>query len=234
MPTRRPFVTLNLAMTADGKIAPAHRHFEPFSSRYDHERMMELRSEADAVLSGARTVQQPGLTLGPGGKKWRQKRLERGLSEYNLRVLVSGSASITPEADIFKKRFSPILLLTTEAASRTKLAKLREVVEEIHTSPGKEIDFPAALHWLAMRWQVKRLLCEGGGATNAALFRAGLVDELYLTICPVLFGGRDAPTIADGEGVDQLIEAARLRLVSCEQVGEELYCRYRAFKRPAP
>jgi len=234
MRTRRPFVTLNLAITADGKIAPAHRRFEPFSTRFDHERMMELRSQADAVLSGARTVAQPGLTLGPGGRKWRAARLARGLSEYNLRVLVSGSASLDPGSDIFQKRFSPILLLTTEAAPKARLARLRGVVEAIHVSPGRQVDFRAALGWLASEWKVRRLLCEGGGETNAALFTGGLVDELYLTICPVLFGGRHAPTIADGPGVAVLSEAARLRLISTEQIGNELYCRYRASRRRPP
>ena len=64
---------------------------------------------------------------------------------------------------------------------------------------------------------MKRLLCEGGGEVNGALFKAGLVDELHLTVCPLLFGGRTAPTLAGGDGVEHLAQATRLELVSMKR-----------------
>ena len=70
-------------------------------------------------------------------------------------------------------------------------------------------------------------LCEGGGELNAAMFQAGLVDELYLTICPLIFGGRNAPTLADGEGIERLTEGRRFKLRKSERVGDELFCVYR-------
>jgi riboflavin biosynthesis pyrimidine reductase len=70
------------------------------------------------------------------------------------------------------------------------------------------------------------LLCEGGGELNAALFAAGLVDEVNLTFSPVIFGGRTAPTMADGPGVQRLAEAARLRLASMKRVGEDRFLIY--------
>jgi len=79
------------------------------------------------------------------------------------------------------------------------------------------------LRWLKKERGVKRLLCEGGGELNAALFRAGLVREIRLTICPVIFGGRTAPTLAGGAGVKRLAGAARLRLVSMKRAGGELF-----------
>src|SRR5947207_6961527 len=112
MRPKLPFVFLNLAMTADGKIAPANRHFVTFSSKRDREHMMELRATADAVMSGARTVDLSPATLGTGGPKYRRLRLKRGLREYNLRIIVSGQGSISPDAEIFKHRFSPIVILT--------------------------------------------------------------------------------------------------------------------------
>ena len=227
---KRPFVYVNVAITADGKIAPANRHYVPFSSRRDRDRMMELRSQADAVMSGARTLDRDKVDLGPGGKKYQQLRLERGLSEFNLRVIVSGSASISPQAHIFTKRFSPILLLTTSTAPKSRLKALTSLVDDIFVSPGPGLDFQAALEWLTEKWKVRRLLCEGGGEVNEPLFRQKLVDELYLTICPIIFGGRNAPTLADGEGIDHLNEAARFKLRKIEQVGSELFCIYRALK----
>jgi riboflavin biosynthesis pyrimidine reductase len=66
-------------------------------------------------------------------------------------------------------------------------------------------------------------LCEGGGELNDALFRAGLVDELHLTICAKLLGGRNAPTIADGLGALKLARATSLVLKSAKRIGDELF-----------
>src|SRR5690606_35521749 len=97
-------------------------------------------------------------------------------------------------------------------------------LDDIFGSRGKNLDIRNALEWLATKWKVKTLLCEGGGELNAALFEQNHVDELCLTICPVIFGGRAAPTLVDGEGVAHLKDAIRLKLRSFEQVGDELFC----------
>jgi len=109
-----PFVFLNVAMTADGKLAPASRRFEPFAGPRDREHLLELRATADAVMAGARTVDLDGVNLGPGPARFRRQRLKRGLAEYNLRIIVSGSGTINPKAEIFRHRFSPIIILSSE------------------------------------------------------------------------------------------------------------------------
>ena len=101
--TPLPFVLVNMAMTADGKIATANRAVHSFSSERDLKHLYELRATADAVMCGARTVEISRSILGTGGEKFRKRRLKRGLAEYNLRVVVSGSGSINPHAAIFKK-----------------------------------------------------------------------------------------------------------------------------------
>jgi riboflavin-specific deaminase-like protein len=222
-----PFVFLNVATTADGKLAPASRHFIPFGSRRDQEHLLELRATADAVMSGARTVDLSPVKLGPGGAKYRRQRLRRGLTEYNLRVVVSGSGSLDPNAEIFKHRFSPIIILTTARAPRAKLARMRKLADEVKICGERELDFPFTLRWLRREWNVQRLLCEGGGEINAALFEAGLVNEIHLTLCPVIFGGATAPTLADGKGFDTLAGAARLELASQKRVADELFLVYR-------
>ena len=226
-----PFVYVNVAMTADGKLAPANRVFKPFSSKADQELLMELRTGADAVMAGARTVDLYPVNLGPGGRRRREKRRKLGLSEYNLRVVVSGHGTLDPDAEIFKHRFSPIIVLTTERTPKRSLQLLQNVADEVKVFGREEIDFPKALRWLREKWGVKRLLCEGGGGINDGLFRAGVVDELYLTICPVVFGGRGAPTPSDGLGVKHLRDASKLKLKSCRRVGDELFLVFRFQKR---
>ena len=228
---RLPFVYVNFAITADGKIAPANRVFKPFSSKADQELLMELRTRADAVMAGARTVDRYPVNLGPGGKPRREKRKRLGLSEYNLRVVVSGSGTLDAKAEIFKHRFSPIVVLVSKRISDRNLRKLQSLADEVKVCGRDEVDFVEALRWLREKWKVKRLLCEGGGAVNDALFRAGVVDELYLTISPVIFGGRDAPTLADGKGIEHLADATRLKLKSYRRVGDELFLVFNAKKK---
>jgi 2,5-diamino-6-(ribosylamino)-4(3H)-pyrimidinone 5'-phosphate reductase len=222
-----PFVCLNVAITADGKIAPANRAFMPFGSKQDQELLLKLRTRADAVMAGARTVDLFPVNLGPGPARFRHTRLRHGLAEYNLRVIVSGSGSLNPKAEIFRHRFSPIIVLTTQRISKQDLHRLEAVADAVKIFGRKHLDFARALHWLREEWGVKRLLCEGGGELNDALFRAGVVNELYLTLCPLVFGGRHAPTLADGQGTAALSEATNLVLKSRKCVGDELFLVYR-------
>ena len=224
--TQLPFVFINMAITADGKIATANRAVSSFGSKRDQEHLFELRTTADAVMCGAGTVNAGPITLGPGVVKFRRMRTRRGLAEYNLRIIASGSGNVNPQAEIFKTKFSPILILTTDRASEDKLNPLRELATEIKSFGAREVDFRKALQWLREKWKVKRLLCEGGGELDDALFRAGLVNELHLTICPKIFGGRTAPTIAEGNGVRKLANAAQLKLKSMTRVGDELFVVY--------
>jgi riboflavin-specific deaminase-like protein len=221
--SKYPFVLVNMAMTADGKIATANRAVSSFASARDHEHLLELRATADAVMAGARTVDSAPINLGPGPARYRQKRLQRGLDAYNLRVIVSRSGSINPRAQVFQHRFSPIIILTTRRVDARRLKQLRALADVVKVCGRNEINFRAAFRWLRKRWRVKRLLCEGGGELNDAVFRAGLVDELHLTLCPKIFGDRRAPTIADGHGLRHLARAARFRLKSTHRNGNELF-----------
>src|SRR5690348_10668737 len=212
-----------MAMTADGKIATANRAVSSFTSPRDHEHLLALRATADAVMAGARTVDSAPINLGPGPAKFRRQRLKRGLAEFNLRVIVSRSGSVNPRAQVFQHRFSPILILTTRRANKGRLKQLQALADVVKICGRQEINFQAALRWLRKRWRVKRLLCEGGGELNDALFRARLVDELHLTICPKIFGGRRAPTIADGRGFNRLTDLDQFQLKSMRQVKDELF-----------
>jgi riboflavin-specific deaminase-like protein len=226
--SRRPFVLVNMAMTADGKIATANRTISTFSSSRDQEHLLELRATADALIMGARTAESDGVTMGPGPARFRRMRLKRGLAEYNLRVIVTGSGSINIRAEVFESRFSPIILLTTERVASRRREVLERVADEVAVFGDAELDFTSALEWLRSKWGINRLLSEGGGDLNDALFRAGLIDEIHVTICPLVFGGRTAPTISEGLGVSRLSDARRYSLQSLNQVSNEVFAVYAA------
>lgn len=225
---RRPFVLINMAMSADGKIASANRAVTTFGSARDLAHLYELRATADAILSGARTIEETGATLGPGGTRYQRRRRRGGLEEFPLRVIASGRASIDPAAPIFHRGTAPIVLLTTTRAPRARLRRLEPRLAGVIARGEEQIDFAAALAALRSEWGVRRLLCEGGGELNDALFRAGLVDELHLTVCPLLIGGRQAPSLADGTGCARLAEAAPFRLHRARRIGDEMFFTWRA------
>ncbi|MDX1950673.1 MAG: dihydrofolate reductase family protein [Verrucomicrobiota bacterium] len=222
----RPRITINCAISADGKLAPDNRQFTPFTSTYDHHLLFQLRAQADAVMAGARTAESSNVTMGIGGKKYAALRKKNKLRPEHLRILVSGSGSLNSRADIFKDRSLPILLLTTAKAPAIRLKALKSVVDEIAVFGEKTVDWLKALDWLYRKHQVKHLLCEGGGGLNAELFRHGLVNELYLTIAPVLIGGRKAPTLADGTGIHSLEKAIPLLPLKWQIRKGELFARF--------
>ncbi len=221
--SKLPFVFVNMALSADGKIATANRTVTSFGSARDLRHLYELRATADAILCGARTIEQSGALLDTGGDVFRRQRLRRGLAAFPVRILVSGNGSIDPAAPIFQHRFSPIIILTTEHTPARQMRQLRQLADAVKVCGPREINFPAALRWLRAQWPIQRLLSEGGGELNDALFRAGLVDEIHLTICPKIFGGRQAPTIADGTGFAHLNEAANFKIKSIRAHNAELF-----------
>lgn len=227
-PRHRPFVLINMGMTTDGKTATADGSLSSFGSRADHDHLLQLRATADAVMSGARTIDSHPVDLGPGGRNFRRLRLRDGLSEYNLRVIISGSASLDPAAAIFQTSFSPIILLAAKNAPPNRIKRLEKAGALVAQFGEGSVDLKQALKWLRKEHNVHRLVCEGGGELNDAMLSAGLVDEVHLTICPLILGGREASTIADGSGFQRLKDARRFQLQSRKQIGDELFCVYRA------
>ena len=226
----RPFVFINAAVSADGKLAPDDRCFTPFTSPFDLRLLYKLRTRADAVLSGALTVSSGTVRMDSGGPRYEKARLEAGRSPALLKVIASGRALLDPTLPVFEDRASQVLLLTTSSADPRRLARLRPVLAEIHMSAGSTIDWVAAMRWLSEKHGVESLVCEGGGEVNGAMIRAGLVDEVHLTLAPVLFGGRDAPTLADGTSPDFLSSASNFKLKHAFRRGNEMYLSYSAIR----
>ncbi|MFB3042003.1 MAG: dihydrofolate reductase family protein, partial [Candidatus Poribacteria bacterium] len=78
-------------------------------------------------------------------------------------------------------------------------------------------------------YAVKQLLIEGGGQINFALFEAGLIDDVYLTLCPKIIGGQDVPTIVEGEGFD-FLNIVDLELRNHDVVDGEIFLHYRVHR----
>ncbi len=222
----KPFVYLNAALSLDGKLAPASRFFEPFTNIHDVRMMHLLRTRADAVMAGMRTLENGQVTMGSGGRNYEAIRLREGRPRCHLRVVVSGSGKVRTDLPIFQTPHSPIILLTTHQGSEQLPAYFKGKAE-IFSCGEISIDWNAALGHLRYQWGVHSLLCEGGGELNGSLIKAGVVDEIYITMAPVIFGGRNAPTLADGSGFLKLSEASQWKNDQKYRRGNCLFLRYK-------
>jgi len=221
----RPFVYVNMAATVDGKITSAARETPCFTSDYDRREMDRLRAEADAILIGARSLRADNPPLHVRTEEMRAHRRSLGKPEGLLRVLVTASGRFEPTSRFFDDTDAGArrIIATVEDAPDDRFAAVSARAEIWKIGRG-EVDLKELLRRLAGRG-VERLLLEGGGQLNWAFVRDDLVDELYVTIAPALLGGRDAPTLLEGDGLSMEMQR-RLRLEHVRREGDELFCRY--------
>jgi riboflavin-specific deaminase-like protein len=227
----RPFVRLNLAITADGKIATTNRAISSFGSPRDLAQLYRLREQADAILCGAGTINAENADLGPRPSESPRRSSTRW--RFPLRVVVSGRGNVDPKSRLFQRAFGPVIVLATRRISKSRLCRLQGLADTVKICGARQIDFVAALRWLRSEWNIRNLLCEGGSQVNAALLEADLADEINLTICPWIVGGREAPTIADGRGVAGLADASNWRLDRARRFENELFLTYRRIRERA-
>jgi hypothetical protein len=155
MKTARPFVLINIAMSADGKIAPTHRRFVAFGSRRDHANLLSLRATADAVMCGARTVDSAAVTLDAGSAAYERRRVRAGLARQNLRIVVSGSGSVDPGAAIFRHPGSPLIVLSSGQAPKSRLAKLKRLADCVKVCGKNRVALGQALGQAGKRLPVQ-------------------------------------------------------------------------------
>ncbi len=221
----RPFVYINMAMTADGKITSALREEPRFASRRDRNTMDKLRAEADAVLVGAGTLRADNPILGVRDPEMQAYRRSLGKPAGLVNVVVTASASMDPGSRFFTgEPAGGRIVVTTEIAPADRVRQL-ETVAEVWRAGRDAVDLREVASRLRTRG-IERLLIEGGGELNWGFIHADLADELYLTIVPAILGGREAPTPCEGEGFPMALRK-RLSLVSSEVADGEIFCRYR-------
>jgi len=221
----RPFVTMNMAMTADGKITSVGREEPKFTSRRDKRTMDKYRAEADAVLVGAGTLRADDPPLHLRDPEMKAYRASLGKPEGLLNVVVTASAKLDPAGRFFTGTHAAgRVVATVERADPAKRAALAAVAD-VWVLGEDRVDLGVLLSRLKNERGVLRLLVEGGGDLNWGFVEHDLLDELYVTLAPAILGGKVAPTICDGAGLT-MAGRRRLKLIDAEIVDGEIFCRY--------
>ena len=186
-----PALRAGFVVTTDGGTA-VDGGSRPLQTPADEVVFHALRAVSDAVVVGAGTVRDEGygpVRPRPAGAAWRRAR---GLAERPPLVLVTRSADLDPDDRCFR---GPAVVVTCAAADPRRRAALSAVADVV-VAGERDVDLRAALGALHARG-LRRLLCEGGPALLTSLLAAGLVDELCLTLTPLLLGAAP-PLLTEG------------------------------------
>lgn len=222
----RPYTTVVLAMSMDGKIADVKRSPARFSSRADKAHLEKQIAAADAVLFGASTLRAYGTTLSVSNPQLLQKRKERSLPPQPVQILASLQANIDPQLHFFRQPVPRWLLTTSVGAKQWEGRSEFEQILVCEATPfSPEIDWVAALQRLASLG-LSRLAVLGGGQLVGSLVASDLIDEFWLTVCPIILGGATAPTPVEGTGFYTAL-APRLELLSAQTIDQEVFLHYR-------
>ncbi len=215
----RPFVLAHFAMTADGKISTRALTPSRFTSAADKRRLQETRAESDAIVVARGTVAADTMSMGLSAPDLQASRVARGQPPEPLRVIVSNAGRLDPAWKVFRHPAPPpIIFSTTRMPSRVR-ASLSSLAE-LFLFESREVDLLAALRILRSDFSVKRLVCEGGGTLLRSLAALDLVDAIRLTVAPVVFGGKSAPTLTGRPG-SFLHPLREFRIVRHVVVGNE-------------
>jgi len=220
--TGRPYVTLKLAATMDGRIGTSTGHSQWVSGPPAQELSHRLRAEADAILIGRRTAEldNPALTC----------RLVPHKNQP-VRVVLDPGLSLAPRLSVFQTAEAhPTVVFCRDDADQEKAAALKALGVRVERVEGDEFEvhLPRVLQRLGAM-EIAHLIVEGGGQVAATFLSRRLVGELVLVLAPKLVGGDGVPLVA-ALGVERMDEALSLDVRSVEPLGADWVVR----ARPVP
>jgi 2,5-diamino-6-(ribosylamino)-4(3H)-pyrimidinone 5'-phosphate reductase len=209
-------VVVNAAVSADGKLSTREREQVPISGPTDFERVDELRAESNAVMVGVGTVvaDDPSLTVDDPVRTAIREADDEPIQPARV---IADSGGRTPLDSRVLNDDARTYLLASEAAPAENVEALEETGATVLVAGEERVEFREALPELEAEG-IDQLMVEGGGEVIFSLFEAGLVDELSVYVGSAVIGGRDAPTLVDGEGF--IKEFPQLALLSVERIDD--------------
>jgi diaminohydroxyphosphoribosylaminopyrimidine deaminase/5-amino-6-(5-phosphoribosylamino)uracil reductase len=213
---KRPFFVMKGAASLDGKIATRVGESKWISNEESREYANQIRSVMDGIMVGINTVILDNPLLLPRASK--PKR-------YPLRIVLDSKLRIPPSCELVKtgSKFRT-LVFTLPDSRQDKESRLRSVgVEVVRVAPGENgrVALSAVCQELWQR-EIASVLVEGGGELNSSFIDEGLVDKVVIFYSPKLIGGKNAPSLIGGKGIDFLKDACRIDISSVKRFKEDI------------
>ncbi len=212
--TGRPWVIFKVAASLDGRIATRTGDSRWITGEKARRYAHRLRALCDAILVGRSTVEadDPALTC----------RLVRGRNP--IRIVLDTRLSLSPDFRLFQTAGeTPTWLICGERAGPEKERVFRSLGVEVIRVPERDgrVDLEALLEALARR-DILSVLVEGGGEVHGSFLDAGLVDEVFFFLGPVIIGGKEARPAVAGKGPARLSQALWLKDLRIRRLGDSL------------
>lgn len=218
-PEGRPFVAANMVTTLDGRAAIGGGS-TGLGSEADSELLVKLRRRFDAVLVGAGTIRAERYGPIVRDEDARRAREAEGMEPSPVAVILSGSMDLPYDCGLFTEGIGRVVVFTDSDLEPPPTETPVEVIR-----PSGALTARVAIEELA-RMGVRSVLCEGGPTVLAGLIEGDVLDELFLTVFPLITGEADQPSIVEGPvGGDG--EPREFHLHSLAAEGGELFARYR-------
>jgi len=212
----RPFTTLKLAASLDGRIATASGESRWITGLAARAFVHELRARVDAIAVGSATVKSDDPEL--------SARRGRRVIHEPVRIAVDSRLVLPANAKLLRPSpHGSAIVLTSGRAPAARRGRLERAGVRVVEVPrrGAYLDLRAA--WRALAGLgVNDLLVEGGGGLAAALLRSGLVDRMHFFVAPLLIGADGRPVLGE-LGVERLARAFRPSRLSWHRLGPDLH-----------
>jgi 2,5-diamino-6-(ribosylamino)-4(3H)-pyrimidinone 5'-phosphate reductase len=214
-----PYVIINCAISVDGKLALPTRVQTRISCEEDLLRVHRLRNECDAILVGINTVLADDPSLVVNSRYVADARTP-------IRVVLDATCKIPATAKILDMQ-APTYVFTLH-----KYVRAVEGAEVIGCSGNEtkgELNLSDVLQIL-YKYGVKKLLVEGGGSVIWSFLNERLADELRVYIGSIIIGGKQSPTLADGNGIQKFEDRIKLKLKEVVKVGSGVLLQYEVIR----
>jgi 5-amino-6-(5-phosphoribosylamino)uracil reductase len=218
----RPYTLLSCGMSIDGYLDSATVRRLALSNEADFDRVDSVRASCDAILVGASTIRNDNPRLLVRSADRRRERVASGLPPCPIKVTVTASGDLSPDADFFTAGDTEkIVYCATDvvAATRGRLGSHATVLDG-----GRPVVMRRVCEDLSDRG-VARLMVEGGGAILTQFLTGDLTDELQLVVAPFFVGDSRARRLV-GDGTFPWNSCRRAPLAEVRQIGDVVLLRY--------
>jgi 2,5-diamino-6-(ribosylamino)-4(3H)-pyrimidinone 5'-phosphate reductase len=212
----RPYVIINCAMSADGKISNPNKKQIRISNDEDIKRMYKLRNSCDAILVGIGAVlsDNPKLTV-------KEKYVSN--PKNPIRIILDSQCR-TPVDYFAVDNKSRSIIVTTKKCSKTFGYNV-EIIQ-CKKDINKMVNLIDLLDLLYKRG-IKKLMVEGGGTVIWSFIKKSLVDDIFIYMAPIVIGGKSSPTIVNGSGFQKEKDMVLLELVNLNKLGDGILLHYK-------